>query len=86
MAEQGFKGHECEIPNGVMLPAGTPPAIVQTLYRHIIAILAQQETRTRIEGMSFTVLANTPDQFAAQIRSEVAKWSKVIKNAGIKAE
>jgi tripartite-type tricarboxylate transporter receptor subunit TctC len=86
MAEQGFKGHECEVPNGVMLPAGTPPAIVQTLYKHIIAILAQPETRARIEGMSFTVLANTPEQFAAQIRSEVAKWSKVIKSAGIKAE
>jgi tripartite-type tricarboxylate transporter receptor subunit TctC len=86
MAEQGFKGHECEIPNGVMVPTGTPPAITQTLYKHIIAILAQPETRTRIEGLNFTVLANTPEQFAAQIRSEVAKWSKVIKSAGIKAE
>ena len=86
MAEQGYKGHECEIPNGVMLPAGTPPAIGHTLYKHIIAILAQPETRSRIEGMSFTVLVNTPEAFATQLRSEVAKWSKVIKSAGIKAE
>ena len=56
------------------------------LYKHIMAILAQPETRSRIEGMNFTVLANTPEAFAAQLRTEVTKWSKVIKSAGIKAE
>ena len=86
MAEQGYKGHECEIPNGVMLPTGTPPAIGQMLYKHIMVILAQPETRSRIEGMSFTVLANTPEAFATQLRTEVTKWSKVIKSVGIKAE
>ncbi len=86
MAEQGLVGHESEIPNGVMVPAGTPGAIVQRLYKEVTTILAQADTRERIVGLGYTVISNTPEQFAAQIRSETEKWGKVIKSAGIKAE
>lgn len=86
VGEQGLTGHESEIPNGVMVPAGTPQMIVQRLYKEITAILAQSDTRERIQGLGYTVIANTPEQFAAQVRSEAAKWSKVIRSAGIKAE
>lgn len=86
VAEQGLSGHESEIPSGVLVPAGTAPAIVTRLYKEVTAIIAQSETRDRIHGLGYTVISNTPEQFAAQIRSEVAKWSKVIKSAGIKVE
>lgn len=86
MAEQGLIGHESEIPNGVMVPAGTARTIVQRLYKEITTILAQPDTRERILGLGYTVISNTPEEFAAQIRNEVAKWGKVIKSAGIKPE
>jgi tripartite-type tricarboxylate transporter receptor subunit TctC len=86
MAEQGLVGHESEIPNGAMVPTGTPKPIVQRLYREITTILAQTDTRERIVGLGYTVISNTPEQFAAQIRNEVSRWSKVIKTAGIKAD
>jgi tripartite-type tricarboxylate transporter receptor subunit TctC len=86
MAEQGLIGHESEIPNGVLVPAGTPGAIVQRLYKEITTILAQTDTRERIIGLGYTVISNTPEQFAAQIRNETEKWGKVIRSAGIKPE
>ena len=86
VAEQGLTGHESEIPNGVLVPAGAAKVIVERIYKEVTAILAQTETRDRIQGLGYTVISNTPEQFAAQIRSEVAKWSKVIKSAGIKVE
>ena len=75
----GLVGHECEIPNGVLVPAGTATAIVQRLYPEITTILAQTDTRERILGLGYTVISNSPEQFAAQIGSEVEKWGKVIK-------
>ena len=86
VGEQGLTGHESEIPSGVMVPVGTPKVIVDRIYKEITAILAQSESRDRIQGLGYTVISNTPEQFAAQIRSEVAKWSAVIKSAGIKIE
>jgi tripartite-type tricarboxylate transporter receptor subunit TctC len=86
VSEQGLVDHESEIPNGVMVPARTSATIVQRLYKEVTAIVAQPDTRERIVGLGYTVISSTPEQFAAQIRNEVAKWSKVIKSAGIKAE
>ena len=86
MAEQGLIGHESEIPNGMMVPVGTPQSVTARLYKEVTAVLKQPDTRERIQGQGFTVISNTPEQFAAQISSEVAKWSKVIRSAGIKAE
>jgi tripartite-type tricarboxylate transporter receptor subunit TctC len=86
VSEQGLVDHESEIPNGVMVPAGTSAAIVHRLYKEVTGIVAQPDTRERILGLGYTVISSTPEQFTAQIRNEVAKWSKVIRSAGIKAE
>ena len=86
VSEQGLVDHESEIPNGVMLPAGTSATIVHRLYKEVTAIVAQPDTRERILGLGYTVISSTPEQFAAQIRNEVAKWGKVIRSAGIRAE
>jgi len=59
---------------------------VQRLQSEISRILAQPDTKEKIIGLGFDIVASSPEQFAAQIKSEVAKWSKVVKDAGIKVE
>jgi tripartite-type tricarboxylate transporter receptor subunit TctC len=86
MAEAGFKGQEADTLAGFLVPAGTPKAAVDKLSAEIQRILAQPDIRERISAQGFDVIASTPEQFAAQIRSEVEKWGKVIRSAGIKVD
>ena len=86
MAEAGLAGQEADTLQGVLVPAGTPKAIVQRLHSDIAKILARPDVRERIVGLGFDIIASTPEQFAAQIKVEVAKWGKVVKGAGIKVE
>jgi tripartite-type tricarboxylate transporter receptor subunit TctC len=86
MAEAGFKGHEADTLQGVLLPAGTPRAIVTKLHADIVKALAQPDAKERVTALGFDIIASTPDQFAAQVKTEIAKWGKVIKAAGIKAD
>ncbi len=86
MAEAGWPGQESDTLQGVLVPAGTPRAVVQRLQSDIAKILAQPEMKDRVVGLGFDIVASTPEQFTAQIKNEVAKWSKVVKEAGIKVE
>lgn len=86
MAEAGFAGQESETLQGVLLPAGTPRNVVQKLQSEIIKVLNQRDVKEKIVGLGFDIVASTPEQFAAQIKSEVNKWTKVVKEAGIKVE
>ncbi len=86
MAEAGFSGQESETLQGILAPAGTPKAVIQRLHDEIAKILAQPDTRDKVVGLGFDIVASTPEQFAAQIRNEVAKWSRVVKEANIKVE
>ena len=67
-------------------PAGTPNAIVTKLHADIAKVLAKPDAKERVASLGFDIVASTPEQFAVQIKSEIAKWEKVIKAAGIKAE
>jgi tripartite-type tricarboxylate transporter receptor subunit TctC len=84
MAEVGFKGQEADTLQGLLVPAGTPKAIVDRLHGQIVKMMAQPEVRSRIEGLGFDIIASSPAEFAAQVKVEVEKWSKVVKAAGIK--
>jgi len=84
MAESGFPGVNAEAWFGLMAPAGTPPAIIDRLHRETVRILAQGDVRKRLGGLGMSVVANTPAEFAALIKSDTARWAKVIKDAGIK--
>jgi tripartite-type tricarboxylate transporter receptor subunit TctC len=86
MEEAGFKDQEADTFFAMLLPAGTPKAIVDTLYRETIAILKLPDVQARFAAIGVDVVGNTPDEFAAQIKTEVAKWGKVIKDANIRAE
>jgi tripartite-type tricarboxylate transporter receptor subunit TctC len=86
MAEAGFKGQEADTLQGVLVPEGTPRAIVTKLHADIVKALAQPDAKERVTALGFDIIASTPDQFAAQVKTEIAKWGKVIKAAGIKAD
>ena len=86
LAEAGFPGQEADTIQALLAPAGTPKAIVERLYAEAAKVLARADIKERIGGMGFDILASSPDALAAQIRAEVAKWSKVVKDAGIQVE
>jgi tripartite-type tricarboxylate transporter receptor subunit TctC len=86
MVEAGFKGQEADTLQGVFVPAGTPKAIVNKIAADIKRLMAQAETKQRVMELGFDIVTSTPEEFAAQVRVEIEKWSKVIKAAGIKAE
>jgi tripartite-type tricarboxylate transporter receptor subunit TctC len=68
------------------VPAGTPKAVVTKIHGDVVRILAQPDVKERVVGLGFDIVASTPEQFTAQIRTEIAKWGKVIRAAGIKAD
>lgn len=85
IAESGVKGYEASTWYGLLAPARTPQAIVTRLHGDTVKILAGP-TRQRLEAQGFEPEGNTPAEFAAYIKSEITKWAKVIKDAGIPAE
>lgn len=86
MAEAGLPGQEAYTLQGALAPAGTPKEIVDLLYREILKAVALPDVKERFAALGFDTVANTPDQFAAQIKDEVVKWAKVIRDAKIKTE
>jgi tripartite-type tricarboxylate transporter receptor subunit TctC len=71
---------------GVLVPAGTPREIVQRLHGEIIKLLGGAELRERLLAQGMEPGGNTPEQFAAFIRSEIDKWRRLVKNANITIE
>ena len=86
MAESGFPNQESDTIQALLVPAGTPPAIAKRLHADATKIMQMPDVRERITSIGFDIVAGTPAELAAQIRAEVAKWSKVVKDAGIKVE
>ena len=84
--ELGFKDQEADTFQGVLLPAGRPKPIVDLLYKEIVAIVALPDVKDRFAQLGLEIIANTPDEFAAQIKREIEKWGRVIREANIKAE
>ncbi len=84
--EAGVPGYESIEWNGVMVPTGTPPAIIARLHQAIVKSLAIPEVKERILGLGADPVGSTPEEFAAFIRKEIATWSKVIKEVGITIE
>ncbi len=85
IAESGVKGYEASTWYGLLAPARTPPVIVTRLHADTVKILAGP-TRQRLEAQGFEPEGGTPAEFAAYIKTEIVKWAKVIKEAGIPAE
>jgi tripartite-type tricarboxylate transporter receptor subunit TctC len=86
LEEAGLSGQEADTFVGALVPSATPKDIVDLLHREIVASLRLPEVQARFAALGFDIVANNQDEFAARIRSEIARWQKVIKEAGIKAE
>ncbi len=71
---------------GILAPARTPPAIVEQLHRDLVAVLTIPAVKERLFGQGYEVVANSRAEFTQYIREEIAKWARVIKEAGIRAD
>ena len=86
IAEAGVPGYDHTPWNGFLAPAKTPRAIVARLNEETARILHAPETRAVFVNDGAEPVGNKPEEFGATIKSEIAKWSKVIAAAGIKAD
>jgi len=84
--EAGVPGYDVGVWFGVLTVAGTPPDIVKRLNTEMVKILTSPETKDRISKSGVDVIAGSPEQFSTFLKSEVARWAKVIQEAGIKAD
>lgn len=86
IAESGFAGFQVGDWQGVVVPAGTPPEIVARLNAEFRKILDLPDIRERLGATAMEPVGGTPEQFGELIRSEIEKWARVVKEAGIKAD
>jgi tripartite-type tricarboxylate transporter receptor subunit TctC len=85
VAESGLPGYEAIAWQGLIAPAGTPKAVIARLNAEFVNALKQPEVVAKLNEQGFETVASTPEWFAQYTRTEIAKWSKVIKGAGIMA-
>jgi len=86
IAESGVPGYEASTWYGLLAPAHTPAAAVARLNDAIVKVLADAALREKLSDQGFEPVGNSPEEFGAYIKSEIAKWGKVIRDAGIRAE
>ena len=84
--EQGLKDFEVFSWVGLIAPAKTPRAIVERLNREAVAVMKEPDVIQRFGVLGIEPVANTPEQFEAQIKSDLARWKGVVERAGIKAD
>jgi tripartite-type tricarboxylate transporter receptor subunit TctC len=80
---ESIPGYELAVWYGVVAPANTPKDVIGRLHAEIVRILNLPDVKERIAGLGFETLAGSPDQFQAFIEAEVAKWGKVVRDAGL---
>ena len=86
VAESGYPGFQVDNMYGVLAPHGTPPEVVRKLHDDIVRVVRQPEAGKALAAATIDIVANTPEEFAAYIKSEVAKWAQVVKASGAKVE
>ena len=86
IAESGLPGFEVDVWFGLLAPAATPRAIVERLAHEVRRALDAPDVRAKFAELSAVPSPTTPDQFAAIIRADIAKWAKVVKESGAKIE
>lgn len=85
MAEAGYPEIEGEGWFAFIVPTGTPKDVIDLLHREIVKAMALPDIQQKMEALGFQAIDTTPEQAAALFRAESAKWAKVIREAGIKA-
>ena len=86
IAESGYPGFEAVGWIGIVAPARTPDAVLDKLNREIVRLLNEPDVKERLNALAFTPVGSSRSEYAAFIKSEIAKWGKAIKESGAKAE
>jgi tripartite-type tricarboxylate transporter receptor subunit TctC len=84
--QAGYPGIEADTELYVLAPAGTPNDIIQRLHREIVQVIAATEMQERLATLGFVTVGNTPEEFGTYIKTELARWRRVIKETSIRAE
>jgi len=86
LEEAGYPDQEGDTPQCILVPAGTPRAIIELLNREILRIIALPDVKEKFAAIGFEPIGTTPEEFAARIRTEVPRWAKIIREANIKVD
>jgi tripartite-type tricarboxylate transporter receptor subunit TctC len=86
VAESGYPGFDASLWLAIMAPAGTPAPVIERLNREIIAAVSSKDTAETLDKNGAEPLTSTPAELAAMIKDGVAKYAKVVKDAGVKPE
>jgi tripartite-type tricarboxylate transporter receptor subunit TctC len=84
LAEAGIPNQEADTFQAVLVPAGVPKDIADFIYQEVVKATKSPDVRAKMEQLGLEIICNTPAQFTQQIKDEIAKWGKVIKEANIK--
>ena len=80
--ESGLRGYDVVAWQGILAPARTPPGVVRTLHDDIVRVLGEPEIQANLGKLGLDVIADTPQGFSGFIKTEVAKWARVVKASG----
>jgi tripartite-type tricarboxylate transporter receptor subunit TctC len=86
VAEAGVPGYEAIEWNGVMVPAGAPAPVISRLHQAIVKAVAIPEVKERVTGLGADLVGNSPDEFRAFLKNELATWGKVVKEVGMRID
>lgn len=86
IAEQGMPGYEANNWYSILAPAGVPAAVVAKIHADVVKVLHTPEVNERMAALGMEARAMPPAEFQAYVKSEIAKWAKVVKAAGVKPE
>ena len=86
IAELGYPGFEVTSWYGVLAPSRTPPGIIARLHAAVVNAVRAPEVREQMARQGLEPIGSTPAEFAAHLKREVARWARVVKEAGIKAD
>ena len=86
VAESGLPDFDATTWHGLVAPTGTPPEVIEILHRATVEALKDPETMKRLADLGVDIAGTSPAEFAAYIKSEIPKWTAVVKAAGVKLE
>jgi tripartite-type tricarboxylate transporter receptor subunit TctC len=86
MAESGLPGYEVSGWFGLLAPAKTPQPIIELLHKAVVEIVGEEATRAKLLDLGAEPVGNTPEEYAAAIKEEVGKWTKVVAATGVSAD
>jgi tripartite-type tricarboxylate transporter receptor subunit TctC len=86
LIEAGYPGQTGETPVGIYVQTGTPKEIAEILRRSVVKMIALPDVKQRLAAVGFVPVGDTPEEFAAFLKAEDAKWGKVIRDGNIKVQ